>query len=712
MKRSKKLPFQEAGSIQAPITIPKREREILELAAQGRTDKEISSMLNISTETVSTYWRRIRQRYQAASRTEVVAHAMRDQANLMIAQVASENERLAQEVARREVAESMLAESEAWLRSILGQAPLMIAAVTAEGNVLFTNNGYLQERADLGQTAFDVIRESSPQVAQEIQGAIERVLQTCTPVAFEIQFPQPDGSLEDFEIRIGPNPGMTPEQVIVLAGRITERRHAERQLSDSELQFTQVADKVNAVLWVSDVATHQLLYLSPSYEDVWGISIPDAIQDRARSLDLIHPEDRHKAGISVFDCGPTEVTYRIIRPDGEVRRIWDRTFPIIDANGKTVRMAGIAEDITHLALLTEQNERQQELQALVSSIAQAMAVTHPENGDQVIQFALQRAAEGFKCERAVVVRYCADCSTASMTHEFFEVNLPSVSKLCQDLPLDSLHEVTAAFQSQGALQIASRDEVEKQSLIAEMMVAKGIDAVLAVPMAIDGKIHGFFAVETSGESRSWSHEEKQAMTALGQMIGSTLARQDAYLAIQEDAARRKRLLELLADTAEIEDSRSLFSSVFSKLGDVLQYDNICILGYDAVTHTLEEVLWEGHSGERSALRGIQLIPGKGLIGTAFQEGKALLVNHAHRDPRSVYPPDSKIPSEHLMVIPIQPDGVQRGAVVVTRHEMLHPFTEAEFDVAQTYVAFMSLKVSLFLQQGLLDVRPWNTVGLE
>jgi DNA-binding CsgD family transcriptional regulator len=50
-----------------------RQDQILLLAAEGMTDKEIAARLGLSAETVGTYWRRILAKYNAASRTEVVA---------------------------------------------------------------------------------------------------------------------------------------------------------------------------------------------------------------------------------------------------------------------------------------------------------------------------------------------------------------------------------------------------------------------------------------------------------------------------------------------------------------------------------------------------------------------------------------------------------------------------------------------------------------
>lgn len=44
--------------------------------------------------------------------------------------------------------------------------------------------------------------------------------------------------------------------------------------------------------------------------------------------------------------GNYDLEYRIVRPDGSVRWIHDRAFPIRDASGRVYRIAGIAEDIT------------------------------------------------------------------------------------------------------------------------------------------------------------------------------------------------------------------------------------------------------------------------------------------------------------------------------------------------------------------------------
>ena len=79
-----------------------RQDQILLLAADGMTDKEIAARLSLSPETVGTYWRRILSKYSAASRTEVVAKVVRLQAEATVSEIAEVNQCL------KEVADHLL----------------------------------------------------------------------------------------------------------------------------------------------------------------------------------------------------------------------------------------------------------------------------------------------------------------------------------------------------------------------------------------------------------------------------------------------------------------------------------------------------------------------------------------------------------------------------------------------------------------------------
>ena len=133
-----------------------------------------------------------------------------------------------------------------------------------------------------------------------------------------------------------------------------EERHArqrlEQQMHESEERFRQLAENIHEVFWVHAVDADQSLYISPAYERVWGSPRGDVQKVHRDWLESIHPDDRTQVQKSLEEmttgAKALDVEYRIVRPDGSLRWIHDRGFPIRDAQGKIYRAAGIAEDIT------------------------------------------------------------------------------------------------------------------------------------------------------------------------------------------------------------------------------------------------------------------------------------------------------------------------------------------------------------------------------
>jgi two-component system, chemotaxis family, CheB/CheR fusion protein len=134
-----------------------------------------------------------------------------------------------------------------------------------------------------------------------------------------------------------------------IARDITERKRVERALRLSEERFRQLAGNLDSVFWMTERSPFRMLYVSPAYREVWGRSLRSLYEEPMSFLEAIHPEDRDKVIEALERQKQGEATileYRVLRPDGSMRWVLNREFPIPDPAGEIRRVAGIVLDIT------------------------------------------------------------------------------------------------------------------------------------------------------------------------------------------------------------------------------------------------------------------------------------------------------------------------------------------------------------------------------
>lgn len=126
------------------------------------------------------------------------------------------------------------------------------------------------------------------------------------------------------------------------------RRTAE--LATSEERFRMMAEAIQDVFWMSTPGIGKIIYVSPGYEKVWGRSRDSLYESPMSFVDAVHPEDveRVVATLAEHAEGNWNLEYRIRKPDGTVRWILDRGFPIRDEKGNLYAITGLATDITQI----------------------------------------------------------------------------------------------------------------------------------------------------------------------------------------------------------------------------------------------------------------------------------------------------------------------------------------------------------------------------
>lgn len=111
-------------------------------------------------------------------------------------------------------------------------------------------------------------------------------------------------------------------------------------------------NKSGSVMWLTAPDDpERLVYVSQEYETVWERSPDEVLNSGEGRLRYVHEDDVEavESAFQAFVNGESDydVTYRIVRPDGSVRWIWDRAFPV-DEQEDNRSFGGLAIDITEL----------------------------------------------------------------------------------------------------------------------------------------------------------------------------------------------------------------------------------------------------------------------------------------------------------------------------------------------------------------------------
>lgn len=147
---------------------------------------------------------------------------------------------------------------------------------------------------------------------------------------------------------------------------LRQLQKSQKALRESEEQYRQLAENlVEICFWISEPKTARIIYVSPAYERIWGRSCTSLYANFMAWIEAIHIDDRERVQKVFFEqvlSGGYDQEYRIVRPDGSLRWIRDRGFPIKNESGEPYRVVGLAEDISNAK--QQEAERQQTLERL------------------------------------------------------------------------------------------------------------------------------------------------------------------------------------------------------------------------------------------------------------------------------------------------------------------------------------------------------------
>jgi PAS domain S-box-containing protein len=126
-------------------------------------------------------------------------------------------------------------------------------------------------------------------------------------------------------------------------------RIAEEELRRSQLKLSNAVRMAGLGSWDHDIIADRLEWSDQTLK-IFGVDRESFGGNLAAFLALVHPDDREGLLKDEYDAktggGPNELEYRIVRPDGEARILYDRGALTFGEDGNPLRATGMVMDIT------------------------------------------------------------------------------------------------------------------------------------------------------------------------------------------------------------------------------------------------------------------------------------------------------------------------------------------------------------------------------
>lgn len=348
--------------------------------------------------------------------------------------------------------------------------------------------------------------------------------------------------------------------------------------------------------WVWDANQRCILYASPAYELIWGRPLQSLYEKPESYLESVHPDDAYWAadhGWKHTPTNPMSAVYRILRPDGSPRWVWERTYPIQDSESGVIHLIGLVQDITERKHAEETLLYRLAFEQMMAAIAtRFLRVSAVETGREIEQ-ALQTLGEFLGFDRLYLRELAFDGVTIADGYEWrsSELNfLPAERNGVSLEPfhwmMDRLHygEIVYVPQVSNLPEAASRERAYWQT--------QGVQSVLLIPMTAGGELAGYIGFEATHRIPSWEVEDIQILKMVGAIFIQVLGRQQAEReetrallrekqanrALRESEEKYRSLVENLRDVIFTTDERGCISYISPAIERLSGYRPVEVLG--------------------------------------------------------------------------------------------------------------------------------------
>jgi PAS domain S-box-containing protein len=490
------------------------------------------------------------------------------------------------------------------------------------------------------------------------------------------------------------------EQTAALEATNQQLQSESNLRQQSQQRFDNILNSLEDVIYSIVPNTFDILYLNSAVEKIYGRQIGEFYDNPHLCFEVVHPEDRDRVldfTQNIIETEASEIEYRIVRPDGEIRWLRDRACLTRDPEGTPIRLDGIVTDISD-------RQRREEI---LKDIASGISV---EIGANFLPSLVKYLSQTLKVDYAFVgelIGLEADSIKTlavygqGKTIDNFEYNL--ANSPCENVIKQGLCVYSEAVR-QLFPEIRPLEDMEAESY-AGMPIFNAAGKIVGLISIVDSKpfnnislieeVLKIFATRATIElERQQAEADLQKSNRLLQAISWI---QTQFLADAES--------EILFD-GMLDHVLSLTESEYGFIGEILfASDGSPMMeeGYMKFrgrpylkTHAITNIAWNEETRAfyaENAPKGMEFHNLQTLFGAVIVTGKPVIANSPSTDPRRGGLPDGHPPLNAFLGVPFSKNEQMTGMVGIANRE--GGYDEAMVDYLQPFLATCSCIIEAY-----------------
>ncbi len=335
-------------------------------------------------------------------------------------------------------------------------------------------------------------------------------------------------------------------------------------LKTSEERFRQISENIHEIFWMATLDFGGLIYISPAYEEIWGRARESLYKNPKEWMDAVHPDDRARVIEAVEKSRGKKfsIEYRIARPDGSLRWIHDRGFPVRNEAGQVYRLTGIAEDITERKRAQQERETTIEFLRLVNEstgsrdlVRAATTFFQQQSGCEAVGVRLHEGedypyyeARGFPKEFVLAENsLCAKDSSGGIIRD--SADNPVIECMCGNVIRGRFNPSKTFFTAHGSFWtnnttelLASTTEADRQARTRNRCNGEGYESVALLPLRLGEQRLGLLQLNDRRKG-VFSPEAINVWERLADHLAVALAKFRTEEALRESEQRYRSLFD-------------------------------------------------------------------------------------------------------------------------------------------------------------------------